>query len=399
MILKETLKKTVELQKAEIKEKELGIKRELLTDIDLNVPHATILSGIRRCGKSTLLRQIMQKTKNFHYFNFEDPRAIKFEISDFEKLNDSLKEVNGDCDYYFFDEIQNVDGWERFVRKLLDSKKKCIITGSNASLLSKELGTKLTGRHLTYELFPFSYEEMLKLIRKKPSLKLFEIYFEKGGFPDYLKYNKIEILQNLFSDIVDRDVVVRHNLKDEKSVKRLALYLLTNIGKEFSYNKLTKYFKFGSTNSVISYINYFEDSYLLFTIPRFDYSLKKQLVHPKKIYTIDVGFSNANSASFSEDKGRILENLVYLHLRKKNKNIFYFKEKGECDFVVKERERIVKALQVCYNLTEDNKDREIGGLKEAMEKFKLSQGTIVTFNQEDKIGNIKVIPIWKWLLE
>ena len=174
MILKDKLSKVVQLQKEELRTKETGIKRELLSKIDIEVPHATILSGIRRCGKSTLLRQLMKKIKNYNYFNFEDPRALNFEVEDFEKLEQVFQEINGRCDYYFFDEIQNVINWEIFIRMLLDSGKKCIITSSNASLLSKELGTKLTGRHLTYELFPFSFTEMLKLVNKKESLGSFE---------------------------------------------------------------------------------------------------------------------------------------------------------------------------------------------------------------------------------
>jgi len=159
----------------------------------------------------------------------------------------------------------------------------------------------------------------------------------------------------------------------------------------------------GSTNSVIAFISYFEDSYLLFTVPKFAYSLKKQLVNPKKVYSIDNGLSNVNSVSFSSDRGRMLENIVFLHLRSKYNKIFYFKEKNECDFIVKEKGTITKSIQVCYELTEDNKQREIDGLMEAMEMFKLEEGLILTYKQEDKfkVNNKKIIikPVWKWLLE
>jgi predicted AAA+ superfamily ATPase len=398
MILKDTLKRIAESQKEELKEKEMGVKRELLPKIDFSVSHALILTGIRRCGKSTLLRQLMRKHPRFNYFNFEDPRVARFELSDFEKLKEVLKEINRDCDYYFFDEIQNVLEWERFVRGLLDSNKKCILTGSNASLLSRELGTKLTGRHLSYELFPFSYKEWLEFSGKKSSVKEFESYFKKGGFPEYVKYDKIEILQNLFNDILYRDIIVRHKLKDDAVIKKLAVYLLTNVGKEFSYNNLAKIFAMGSVNTALSYINFYEDSYMVFTVPKFDYSLAKQVINQKKVYSIDAGFSYANSVSFSEDAGRILENIAYMHLRRKYLEIFYFKESNECDFIVKEREKIKEAIQVCYALNEDNKEREINGLKDAMEKFHLSSGTIVTWNQEDTFDNILVLPAWKWLL-
>jgi len=399
MILRKTLKKLVKLQKDELKKHSKGVKRELINSLNMRVPHILVISGIRRCGKSTLLKQIIEKLDNFYYFNFEDPRALDFEVSDFEKLDNVLHEVYGNSNYYLFDEIQNVGEWERFVRKMQDSKKKFVITGSNASMLSRELGTKLTGRHLINELFPFSYQEMLKLKGKKPSISSFMDYFNMGGFPEYLKYDDVTILQQVFNDIILRDIVVRYGLKNAKTVKELAIYLLTNIGKEFSYNKLRETFKFGSANTVISYISYFEESYLLFTVPRFNYSYKKQIVSPKKAYAIDVGLARANSVSFSEDKGRVLENLVFLSLRKKYKDIYYFKEENECDFLVREKGKITKAIQVCYELNEDNKDREISGLREAMNKFNLKQGIIITLNQKDKFKSIEVKPAWKYILE
>ncbi|MCG2717908.1 MAG: ATP-binding protein [Nanoarchaeota archaeon] len=397
MILKDTLKKIIKLQKSESENQDIGLQRNLIKNLDMKCPHVLIISGIRRCGKSTLLKQIMKKYPKYYYFNFEDQRALDFEVSDFEKLDEVFHELYGKSNYYFFDEIQNVTGWERFVRKMQDLGKKFIITGSNASLLSRELGTKLTGRHLTNELFPFSYCEMLRLIGKKPSLDSFKEYFEKGGFPEHLKYDNPQILQQVFNDIIFRDIVVRFNLKNSKLLKDLVVYLLTNVSKEFSYNKLKKLFNFGSVNTVISYVSYFEESYMLFTVPKFSYSYKKQLVNPKKVYVIDVGFVKANSASFSEDKGRILENMAFLYLRRNHKDIYYFKENNECDFLVKEKGKITQAIQVCYELNEENKNREINGIKEAMKKFNLKKGKIITLNQEDKFESMEIVPIWKWL--
>ncbi len=401
MILKETLRQVVKSQKSELLRFEYGVERENLNEIDLKLSFAIVLSGIRRCGKSTLLHQLIKKTTNYCYFNFEDTRLINFEPEDFEKLNDIFMEDNQECEYYFFDEIQNAPKWEIFVRAMLDKQKKFIITGSNASLLSKELGTRLTGRHLRYELFPFSFKEMLVFTNKKPCIESFEEYLNKGGFPDYLKFNKSEILQELLNDIIARDIIVRHRLREAKTVKDMALYLLTNVGKEFSYNGLKTLFNLGSTNSALSFVSYFEDSYLLFTIPKFDYSLKKQLVNPKKVYAIDNGLSNVNSASFSLDKGRMLENIVFLHLRRKYKEIFYFKEKNECDFLLKEKNQIISAIQVCYELHEDNKKREIDGIIEPITKFDLKDGLILTYNQEDDFNiagkKILVKPVWKWL--
>lgn len=401
MILKETLAAVVKSQRASLLASEAGVAREKAGQIEAKVPFAIVLSGIRRCGKSTLLRQLIKGIGNFYYFNFEDPRVMDFEALDFQKLDEVFKEECGQSDFYFFDEIQNVKKWELFVRQILDRQKHAVITGSNASLLSKELGTRLTGRHLRYELFPFSYNEFLKLKKLKAGITSFEDYFEYGGFPEYLKISKNQILQELFSDIITRDVVVRHKIRSAAVAKSMALYLLTNVGTAFSYTKLKKMFDIGSVNSVISFVSHFEDSYLLFTVPKFDYSLKKQLINPKKIYSIDNGFSNVNSASFSADKGKMLENMVYVSLRASGRQIFYFQEKGECDFVIKERNKIVEAIQVCYELTEDNKDREIIGLLEAMTKLNLETGLILTYRQDDEFSidgkHIKAMPSWKWM--
>jgi len=400
MILKETLREVVRAQKEELAESEYGTEREECGKIDLNVPFAIVVSGIRRCGKSTLLRQVMKKTKNFYYFNFEDPRATGFEVTDFQKLDEIFKEEYKETDYYFFDEIQNLQKWELFVRTMLDKKKHFMITGSNASLLSKELGTRLTGRHLKHELFPFSYQEFLNFTSKKIGADSFGEYLKSGGFPEYLLYCKTEILQELFNDIIMRDIVVRHKLRSPKVIKEMALYLITNVGVEFSYNNLAKTFNLGSTNSAVAFVSYLEDSYLIFTVSKFDYSLKKQMVNPKKVYSIDNGLSSANSISFSSNKGRMLENWVFLDLKRTGKEIFYFKGERECDFLVREKNKITAAIQVCYELNEENKERELSGLVEALEKFNLTEGAILTYNQEDELKvsgkTVFVKPAWRW---
>ena len=231
----------------------------------------------------------------------------------------------------------------------------------------------------------------------------FEEYLQKGGFPEYLRTSRIEVLQELLNDIVARDIVVRHQLRNIATIKEIAIYLLSNTGKEFSYTSLKEMFKLGSTHTAIDFVSYLEDSYLLFTIPKFDYSLKKQSVNPKKVYSIDNGLSTVNTGSFSKDKGRILENSVFLHLRRTNPKIYYFKQQHECDFLIKEKEAITQDIQVCYELMEENKEREINVLLEAMQTFKLKTGMILTQHQEDKIEiqnkTIYVKPAWKWMNE
>ncbi|MEW6528366.1 MAG: ATP-binding protein [Candidatus Micrarchaeota archaeon] len=401
MILKDVLKEIVRSQNKEFKQRDYGVEREKLKEMPVITNFAIIISGIRRCGKSTLMRQLMKKYQSFYYFDFDDPRAFGFGLNDFQRLDEAFKEELGEQNCYFFDEIQSVDKWELYIRSLLEKKKYVVITGSNASLLSKELGTRLTGRHLTYELYPFSYIEFLEFTKQNPDVDSFEEYLRNGGFPEYLKERNPEVLRHLLGDIVARDISIRHKIRNLKTLNEMALYILSNFGKEFSYNSLKKIFELGSVNSVISFISFFEDSYLAFTVPRFDYSMRKQLVNPKKLYSIDNGLSRINSTSLSEDKGRLLENLVYVHLRKKYRNIYYFKGKRECDFLVKDANKIIFAVQVCFKVGDENKDRELGGLLEALDRYNLKEGIIITLDQEDKLEidkkRIVIEPAWKWM--
>ena len=325
-----------------------------------------------------------------------------FEVNDFFKL-ERIFQADNKSNIYFFDEIQNVEGWERFIRTLHDKKIKVVISGSNASLLSKELGTSLTGRQITYELFPFSYYEYLINRNTDQGISSFKEYLELGGFPEYLNSNNRNILLQLFNDLIYRDIIVRHGLRNAKVVKELGVYLATNIGKEFSFNKLTKIFELGSVNTLLSYISFFEDAYLFFTVSRFSYSLKQQTMNLKKIYGIDSALVSNLSLSFSKDKGRLLENMVFIELKRRDKDIYYYRNKGECDFVVSKNKQIENLIQVCYELNHDNLQRELNGLLEAMDELNLNSGLILTMNQDDQIvkenKSIIVKPVWRWMLE
>lgn len=397
MILQDELSKIVISQRENIGKRDRGTLREGLQKVRPLKNFAIVISGIRRCGKSTLLVQSMDTVKNFNYLNFEDPRLTEFELRDFELLEDIFSRLSGDCDIYYFDEIQNLTGFESYVRYLLDKGKKVIITGSNASLLSKELGARLTGRNLRIELFPFSYKEFLDYYGYKDSDEKFEEFLFSGGFPEYLRTGMDEVLQNLLMDIIARDIIYRYNIKNSGLITEIAVYLLGNISKEFTLSKLRKIFSsIGSVTTIASYVNYLEDSYIIFTLPRFSYSLKSRQINPKKIYAVDNGFIKANSTGFSEDYGRLLENYVFIELRKKYRELYYFREKGECDFLIKEKTKITKAIQVCYKVDNRNKDREINGLLEAIDRFNLKEGFILTFNQKDEITidsrRIKLVP-------
>lgn len=393
MILKSALQKIINEQKRVFFHKK-SIKRELqIPEISKRI---VIISGVRRCGKSTLIKKHFLHKDNTIYINFEDPRLVDFELQDFNRLEDLLEnKYNG---HLLLDEIQNINQWEIYARSAHERGISLIITGSNASLLSRELGTKLTGRYSQFELFPFNFSEFLVYFNLKRNKTSFEKYFELGGFPEYLEENIPDYHRILLRDIITRDIAVRRNLQNENILMRLAVHLLSNIGKDISYNKLSKTLEIKSVRTVIDYCDYLSESYIMDFVPVFSYSAKKQMVNPKKVYTIDIQFARANSLSFSKDMGRGLENIVYLKLRSIYKELFYFRNNvGECDFVVKERNEVILAIQVCWQIDNDNMKRELIGLEQAINTTGAKKGIIITFNQEDELNGIKLIPVWKWI--
>lgn len=418
MIEKNILKKIIleqrELFKGPFVERDELIKLNEKSSSDLIV----IITGIRRCGKSVLLTQFKKnQNESDYYINFDDDRLHTFDVDDFERLYETLIDLFGTQSTFYFDEIQNVVGWELFVRRLNDYNNKVYITGSNANLLSKELGTHLTGRYLTIELFPASFKEYLRFneltvkendyyIREKTVLvqKQFKNYVTDGGFFKYLQTNDTDFFKTLYDNILYRDIIVRYKLSHEKGIKDIFYYLTSNIAKEFSYTTLKNISDISSVTTIKDYISYLENSYLLFTINQYDVSLKKQLINPKKVYIIDTGFANSISFKFSEDYGRLLENIVFLELKRKGLKIYYHRQKKECDFIIKEGLDIIQAIQVTKSLSDINtKKREIDGLIEAMKTYGLKKGLILTDDEENEFiqDGFKIIvkPIWKWLLE
>jgi len=385
MIRKEDLMTIIREQYLTLKEDPDEIPRTSLENIDLESRQALIVTGVRRCGKSTIIKQLMRRNPGFYFMTFEDLRLSDFEPGDFERVEEVFAEEYGNCDFYFLDEIQNITGWEKFIRQKLDQGRKVIITGSNAHLLSRELGTHLTGRHLDYELFPFTYDEYLAFCKIGNTADSFMDYLSHGGFPEFLHNKKREYLQTLMTDILIRDIAVRRGIRNVKTLKEIAVFLMSNLGKEFSFHSLRKTFSIGAVTTVIEYMSFFEECYLLFTISKFDYSLKKQAYNPKKVYAIDNGLAIANSLSFSSDTGRMLENLVFVMLRRKHHEIYYFRNERECDFVIKERGSIHLVIQVCAKLNSDNKVREIEGLFEAMVYFDLNEGYLLTIDEDDEL--------------
>jgi predicted AAA+ superfamily ATPase len=393
MVSKDTLKEIIADQNKYFTS-DLMIKREI--NIPLGDKRVIIVTGVRRSGKSILIRKSF--LEDGMYLNFEDPRLVNFDVSDFSKLEDIQEELG--YKVMLLDELQWVEGWEIFARSLHEKGKHLYITGSNASMLSRELGTRLTGRYKQIELFPFSYMEYLDLKQMTPGMDSFGSYFELGGFPEYLQHQDPEYLRTLFRDIITRDVAVRKNILNEMQLVRLGVFLCSNIGKELSYNRMGQLLEIKSVRTVIDYCDYLEESYLFDLIPLYATSIRKQIANPKKIYTIDPALAVANSISFNKDLGRRLENFVYLHLRRSFTEIYYFKtSSGECDFLVKWNEVIVAAVQVCWKIENDNLLREIKGIQEARKAVNLVQSCIITFDQEDSIGGVDLIPFWKWAQE
>lgn len=397
-----SIQATIDQQRERLQSQETGLTRHLLASVPLNLSsHALIISGIRRCGKSTLIRQMIARSKEDYLFvNFDTPRLYNFEAADFELLDLVIKESG--AQKLFFDEIQVVNGWELFVRQKLDEGYQVTLTGSNASLLSKELGTKLTGRHITKELYPFSYVEYLQFLQEQASETSWLAYLKSGGFPEFTKQNNPDILSTLLDDILFRDIAVRHNIRDVRSLKKLLLFILANSGNLITAKKLTHLLDVKSTSTILDYLSFFEESYLVGLVPKFSYSYRAQLVNPRKAYIIDNGLITISSPSYTDDWGRKMENAVYMALRQRNKELFYFNESGcECDFAVFHNNQIEELIQVCYDLTPENSAREEKGLLAAMDFFKLETGTILTLNQTDEIRTkgkkIKVIPAFDYL--
>ena len=267
-----------------------GIPRRQMTEIDRasHLPHAVIISGLRRVGKSTLLAQLAHRLGEgvFYYLNFEDDRFLGFEASDANDLYQVLLELFGERRIFILDEVQNIPNWEHFVRRFIDMGFKFYITGSNASLLSRELGTRLTGRYMPVELFPFSFAEFMQFrhvaIPDLERLTTIEIgrlqhllseYIRLGGIPDPLKYPELPLLRRLYDDVLYRDIATRYRIEEVQALKELAFYLMSNPAGLVSFNKLKGQFRLGSVNTIKNYIEYLENSWLIFTINVYDYSI------------------------------------------------------------------------------------------------------------------------------
>jgi hypothetical protein len=388
--------------------------------------------GPRRAGKTYFLYQLIEDLlragkalrDDILFVDFEDYRLSDFRPDDMEKLLAAFHQMTGKPPrYLFFDEIQHLPSWSRVVRTLHNTRKySIIVTGSNASLLSSEIATELRGRYEDCLILPFSFREFLRFrnIEWTPALlatpevglvlKAFDEYLRHGGFPEPAglagEAAKRRLLQAYFDTIFYKDVLDRHGIRARQLLDIVMKNILEAYAAAFSISAFEKQLKghgiAGSKRSIADYLRYLEEAFFLIAVEKFDFSPRKRMMNPKKVFLMDAGFSLLGGA-FTENRGRLLENIVAIELFRNRRRAMYFKGKGECDFILQEGKRPAEAWQVCWELTGSNEKREVSGLVAARRELGIDKGGILTYNQE---GNrtlagtkITLMPVWKWLLK
>jgi uncharacterized protein len=390
-------------------------------DYELDPAANFVICGIRRCGKSFLLFQqikaLLEKNNEGVpvYINFEDERFIEFNSGHFDMIIESGYELYQKQPVFYFDEIQNIDGWEKFARRLADTGYNIYISGSNAKMLSREISTTLGGRCMIREVYPLSFREYLsfhavdtpenyEFSDKRFKIKnQFEQYFRFGGFPELSKYqNPREYLSNIFMKVFYGDLVVRNSIQNEQILKLLIKKIAESVNNETSLNRIRNLIKstglqIGS-NTITDYLSYLRDAYLIFPLENFVSSFAER-ESKKKYYFIDQGILNL---FLTRQDSKLLENIVFLHLfRKYGEDLFYFKRKTEVDFYVPSEHQLI---QVSYSLSEaETRKREITALLSAMRELGLRSSSIITYDSSETIviedSTIQVVPVWRWLLE
>jgi predicted AAA+ superfamily ATPase len=390
------------------------------------------ITGPRRAGKSFIIRQMIKNlinnghnSKDIMHVNFEDPRFTESGVSLLGKIFETYQEYVSPQNkpILFIDEIQEIEGFEKWVRMMHElSKAKLIISGSNALLLSQELGTLLTGRHLDMEVFPLSFGEFLSfnnisltgtlgLVGREPDIRgALRKYIEHGSFPEVvLSDQKKEILLSYFEDVITKDLLRRFRIKKAQDLRAIVKYYLSNVAAPFTFKSIERSLDMSIT-SVKSYTGYLEQAYLVFSLKRFSFKVKEQEKSPRKIYAVDTGLCNAVGFRFSENYGRLAENIVFVALTRKQSlnpdmELFYWKDAQhhEVDFVIKEGLDVTSLIQVCWNMRDEKtKNRELRSLRKAMKELKIDKAAIITEDAEgeEKLNGftVKTVPLWKWLL-
>lgn len=382
---------------------------------NLQTKHIQVLQGIRRSGKSTLFKLLINHLslttdpQEIVYLNLDDPFFIKYSndaTGFYEIILSAKKLTNKPVKYLFLDEVQAITGWERYVKSVYDSEEfiKIFITGSNSSLLNGDLATLLSGRYLSVSVYPLSFKEVLKINKIDDRLKLHkqlpkvlnivDSMMKFGSFVEIIQQQeefKRELLKSYYETILLKDCVGNNSIRDIKSFKELSFYAIANLTSLYSHASLAKAIGIND-KSVKEYISYLEDSYLFCELKLFSYSLKEQQNNKKKLYLSDNGFMNLGF-NFSSNYGKLLENLVFSELQKSGYELYFYNKEFECDFIAK-RGAMTLAIQVCYVLNEQNQKREINGLLKL--PFPTDEKMIITYNQSDTIETIKVVPFWDY---
>ncbi|NLV27812.1 MAG: ATP-binding protein [Methanomicrobiales archaeon] len=420
IVLKTELRQIIIDQQSFLSRSDALISRDIDLHTLISSEEIVVLSGIRRCGKSTILFQLSDILSGHSLFiNFDDIRFSDWSIENFQHIYEIIGELFGSKESVslLLDEIQNIPGWERWVNNLYQYKVKTIITGSNASVLSSELGTYLTGRHKTVRVHPFSFKEYLLYHgienvnpdfvtspQKGEIVRYLQKYLIEGGFPAVVKSGDISLSEQYLTDIIYRDIVSRYKIREIREFKDLTVFLITNAGRQISYKTLSDITGLKSVSTIKNYIDFLEQAFLLFRLAPLHYSLKKITKSSYKIYAGEISFIQAAGFHMSDDMGQKLENLVYLHLLRTCPEVYFYSGVNECDFLIKTGSMVREAIQVSYTLSDpETREREIKGLVEAMERFHLPHGTILTFDEENQISytdySIQIVPLWKWLIK
>ncbi|MBI5206524.1 MAG: ATP-binding protein [Candidatus Firestonebacteria bacterium] len=392
--------------------------RENLVNNDL----IKVITGPRRAGKSTF-SLLLFKDKEFAYINFDDENLVK--IDNYDELLKEIFTVYGETKYLLFDEIQNIPNWELFINRLHRQGYNILLTGSNAKLLSKELSTYLTGRHIPIEILPFNFKEFLAARQfsfsmdelnlpeiKGKLLNYLESFIINGGFPELVvKYiNPKGYLDTLLDSILFKDIVNRYKIRFPQKIYDLEIYILNNFASELSFRKLCNRLGFNSVVTLEKYLCYLEEAYLAFILNRYSHKTHERISSPKKIYIVDNGYITVKAIQFSNNSGKLMENFVFTELIKKgfkpNHDLFYYKTRNnkEVDFITRQNIETKALIQVVYQVNETStKEREIKALVEASEELKCNNMIILTWDyyEQKKIDEkvINFIPLWKWLLE
>jgi len=359
----------------------------------MSSPLIKVVLGPRRAGKSVFSLMLL-KGKSFLYFNFDDPVLVGEKL-DLYELVDELHKFYGETKFVLFDEIQNLKGWELFANRLHRQGYNLVLTGSNANLLSMELATHLTGRHLPIEILPFDFQEFLKaknfsnLDQKPELLKLLEQYMTFGGFPEVVTKNQHPrgYLDVLFDSLLFKDVVKRHKVRFSEQIDQLGSYLINNVSNQYSFRKIANILKFKSDVTLERYLKYLEEAYIIFSLSGFSAKAGERLRSPKKIYTVDNGFVASKAVQHSSDNGKLMENLVFTEFVKRgfepNRELFYYKTRNgrEVDFAIMNGHEISKLIQVCYDVrSSDVEQREVKSLIEAGDELKVDNLTVLTWD-------------------